>query len=398
MNEEVRLVGNGEHEEDMWQYSLRPKFFNEYVGQEEAKGNLNVYIQAAKQRGEALDHVLLYGPPGLGKTTLAGIIANELGVNFRITSGPAIEKSGDLAAILTNLDDHDVLFIDEIHRLSRSVEEVLYSAMEDYAIDIIIGKGPSARTVRIDLPKFTLIGATTRAGALAAPLRDRFGIINRLEYYKQPELEFIVTRAAEILKIGIEPTGASEIARRSRGTPRIANRLLKRVRDFAQVIGDGVITQDIADDALQRLYIDKEGLDRIDRRVLECIIEKYDDAYPVWAFVEIITLGRFVDFYGFCAKRFADRDMMDNYYNLLTCKKIRNASAHNNCILNDLKARTSTNVTNASITTKLMTIQGMNMNFRKNRMSNARIQQIVILFYRNCSIGLRTCCADRKKT
>ncbi|MDU6913013.1 MAG: Holliday junction branch migration DNA helicase RuvB, partial [Veillonella sp.] len=221
-----RLVGNGEHEEDIWQYSLRPKLFNEYVGQEEAKGNLNVYIQAAKQRGEALDHVLLYGPPGLGKTTLAGIIANELGVNFRITSGPAIEKSGDLAAILTNLDDHDVLFIDEIHRLSRSVEEVLYSAMEDYAIDIIIGKGPSARTVRIDLPKFTLVGATTRAGALAAPLRDRFGIINRLEYYKQPEL--------------------------------------------------GVITQEIADEALQRLYVDKMGLDRIDRRVLECIIEKYD--------------------------------------------------------------------------------------------------------------------------
>ena len=276
MNEEVRLVGNGEHEEDIWQYSLRPKFFNEYVGQEEAKGNLNVYIQAAKQRSEALDHVLLYGPPGLGKTTLAGIIANELGVNFRITSGPAIEKSGDLAAILTNLDDHDVLFIDEIHRLSRSVEEVLYSAMEDYAIDIIIGKGPSARTVRIDLPKFTLVGATTRAGALAAPLRDRFGIINRLEYYKQPELEFIVTRASEILNIGIEPTGASEIARRSGGTPRIANRLLKRVRDFAQVIGDGVITQEIADEALQRLYIDKEGLDRIDRRVLECIIKNYD--------------------------------------------------------------------------------------------------------------------------
>lgn len=194
-----------------------PKFFNEYVGQEEAKGNLNVYIQAAKQRGEALDHVLLYGPPGLGKTTLAGIIANELGVNFRITSGPAIEKSGDLAAILTNLDDHDVLFIDEIHRLSRSVEEVLYSAMEDYAIDIIIGKGPSARTVRIDLPKFTLVGATTRAGALAAPLRDRFGIINRLEYYKQTELEFIVTRAGEILNIGIEPTGASEIAASFKG-------------------------------------------------------------------------------------------------------------------------------------------------------------------------------------
>ena len=276
MNEEVRLVGNGEHEEDMWQYSLRPKFFNEYVGQEEAKGNLNVYIQAAKQRGEALDHVLLYGPPGLGKTTLAGIIANELGVNFRITSGPAIEKSGDLAAILTNLDDHDVLFIDEIHRLSRSVEEVLYSAMEDYALDIIIGKGPSARSVRIDLPKFTLVGATTRAGALAAPLRDRFGIVSRLEYYKQEELEFIVTRAADILNIGIEQAGASEIARRSRGTPRIANRLLKRVRDFAQVVGNGVITADIADEALKRLHVDKMGLDRIDRRVLKCIIENYD--------------------------------------------------------------------------------------------------------------------------
>ena len=276
MNEEVRLVGNGEHEEDIWQYSLRPKFFNEYVGQEEAKGNLNVYIQAAKQRGEALDHVLLYGPPGLGKTTLAGIIANELGVNFRITSGPAIEKSGDLAAILTNLDDHDVLFIDEIHRLSRSVEEVLYSAMEDYALDIIIGKGPSARSVRIDLPKFTLVGATTRAGALAAPLRDRFGIVSRLEYYKQEELEFIVTRAADILNIGIEQAGASEIARRSRGTPRIANRLLKRVRDFAQVVGNGVITADIADEALKRLHVDKMGLDRIDRRVLKCIIENYD--------------------------------------------------------------------------------------------------------------------------
>ena len=218
----------------------------------------------------------MYGPPGLGKTTLAGIIANELGVNFRITSGPAIEKAGDLAAILTNLDEHDVLFIDEIHRLSRSVEEVLYSAMEDYALDIIIGKGPSARSVRIDLPKFTLVGATTRAGALAAPLRDRFGIVSRLEYYKQDELEFIVTRAAEILNIGIETAGASEIARRSRGTPRIANRLLKRVRDFAQVVGNGVITADIADEALKRLHVDKMGLDRIDRRVLKCIIDKYD--------------------------------------------------------------------------------------------------------------------------
>ena len=276
MNEEVRLMGGGDREEDIWQYSLRPKYFNEYIGQREAKDNLNIYIQAAKQRGEALDHVLLYGPPGLGKTTLAGIIANELGVNFRITSGPAIEKAGDLAAILTNLDEHDVLFIDEIHRLSRSVEEVLYSAMEDYALDIIIGKGPSARSVRIDLPKFTLVGATTRAGALAAPLRDRFGIVSRLEYYKQDELEFIVTRAAEILNIGIETAGASEIARRSRGTPRIANRLLKRGRDFAQVVGNGVITADIADEALKRLHVDKMGLDRIDRRVLKCIIDKYD--------------------------------------------------------------------------------------------------------------------------
>ena len=276
MNEEVRLMGGGDREEDIWQYSLRPKYFSEYIGQREAKDNLNIYIQAAKQRGEALDHVLLYGPPGLGKTTLAGIIANELGVNFRITSGPAIEKAGDLAAILTNLDEHDVLFIDEIHRLSRSVEEVLYSAMEDYALDIIIGKGPSARSVRIDLPKFTLVGATTRAGALAAPLRDRFGIVSRLEYYKQDELEFIVTRAAEILNIGIETAGASEIARRSRGTPRIANRLLKRVRDFAQVVGNGVITADIADEALKRLHVDKMGLDRIDRRVLKCIIDKYD--------------------------------------------------------------------------------------------------------------------------
>ena len=276
MNEEVRLVGGGDREEDMWQYSLRPKYFNEYIGQREAKDNLNIYIQATKQRGEALDHVLLYGPPGLGKTTLAGIIANELGVNFRITSGPAIEKAGDLAAILTNLDEHDVLFIDEIHRLSRSVEEVLYSAMEDYALDIIIGKGPSARSARIDLPKFTLVGATTRAGALAAPLRDRFGIVSRLEYYKQEELEFIVTRAADILNIGIEQAGASEIARRSRGTPRIANRLLKRVRDFAQVVGNGVITADIADEALKRLHVDKMGLDRIDRRVLKCIIENYD--------------------------------------------------------------------------------------------------------------------------
>ena len=276
MDEEVRLVSNDERDEDTWQYSLRPRYFKEYIGQQKAKENLSICIQAAKQREEALDHVLLYGPPGLGKTTLAGIIANELGVNFRITSGPAIERAGDLAALLTNLDDRDVLFIDEIHRLSRSVEEVLYSAMEDYALDIIIGKGPSARSVRIDLPRFTLVGATTKAGALAGPLRDRFGVISRLEYYKQAELEFIVTRAAEILNIGIEPEGASEIARRSRGTPRIANRLLKRVRDVAQVIGDGIITREIADEALGRLDVDAVGLDRIDRRVLRSIIEKFN--------------------------------------------------------------------------------------------------------------------------
>ena len=276
MMDEERLVGKGEQEEDVWQYRLRPRYFKEYIGQEAAKENLNIFIQAAKQRKEALDHVLLYGPPGLGKTTLAGIIANEMGVNFRITSGPAIEKAGDLAALLTNLDDNDLLFIDEIHRLSRSVEEFLYSAMEDYALDIIIGKGPSARSVRIDLPHFTLVGATTRAGSLAAPLRDRFGVLARLEYYKQEELEFIVTRAAEILNIGIEPSGAAEIARRSRGTPRIANRLLKRVRDFAQVVGDGVINKEIADQALSRLDIDPMGLDRIDRRVLHCIIEKFN--------------------------------------------------------------------------------------------------------------------------
>lgn len=276
MLEDDRLVGKGEQEEDLWQYSLRPRYFNEYIGQEKAKENLSIFIQAAKQRQEALDHVLLYGPPGLGKTTLAGIIANEMGVNFRVTSGPAIEKAGDLAALLTNLEDNDLLFIDEIHRLSRSVEEVLYSAMEDYALDIIIGKGPSARSVRIDLPHFTLVGATTRAGSLAAPLRDRFGVIARLEYYGQKELEFIVSRAADILNIPIEPSGAAEIARRSRGTPRIANRLLKRVRDFAQVVGDGIINKSIADEALSRLDIDPMGLDRIDRRVLHTIIEKFN--------------------------------------------------------------------------------------------------------------------------
>lgn len=276
MDQENRIVTMQEREEDTWQYSLRPRYLKEYIGQTQAKENLHIFIEAAKLRGETLDHVLLYGPPGLGKTTLAGIVANELGVNFRVTSGPAIERAGDLAALLSNLQPGDVLFIDEIHRLSRSVEEVLYSAMEDYALDIIIGKGPSARSVRIELPKFTLIGATTRAGALAAPLRDRFGVISRLEYYKQNELEFIVSRSADILDIHMEPEGASEIARRSRGTPRIANRLLKRVRDVAQVLGDGVITKEIADQALRRLDIDALGLDRIDRRILHTIIEKFD--------------------------------------------------------------------------------------------------------------------------
>ncbi len=272
---EERMVEGGELMMDEWQYSLRPKRLAEYIGQRQAKENLTVFIQAALARKESLDHVLLYGPPGLGKTTLAGIIANEMGVNFRVTSGPAIERAGDLAALLTNLNEGDVLFIDEIHRLSRNVEEVLYSAMEDYALDIVIGKGPSARSIRLDLQPFTLIGATTRAGSLAPPLRDRFGVICRLEYYHPDELVCIVKRAAQILDIAIEDRGAYEIAKRSRGTPRIANRLLKRVRDFAQIKGDGVITDAIADYALALLEVDKLGLDKIDRRVLETIIHKF---------------------------------------------------------------------------------------------------------------------------
>ncbi len=272
---EERLIDRETRGDDFDEVSLRPKKLDEYIGQSKAKNNLTVFIEAAKQRKEALDHVLLYGPPGLGKTTLASIISAEMGVNLRITSGPAIEKAGDLAAILTNLGTHDVLFIDEIHRLNRSVEEILYPAMEDYALDIIIGKGPSARSIRLDLPKFTLIGATTRAGLLTAPLRDRFGVINKLEMYTADELKQIVKRSSGILNIELQEDGAYEIARRSRGTPRIANRLLKRVRDFAQVIGGGVIDLKVAKHALDALEVDEIGLDGVDRNMLLSIINKF---------------------------------------------------------------------------------------------------------------------------
>lgn len=261
--------------DESFEQSLRPQLLSQYIGQEKVKSNLAIFIEAAKQRNETLDHVLLYGPPGLGKTTLAAVIANEMGVNLRTTSGPAIERPGDLAAILTALEPGDVLFIDEIHRLPRSIEEILYPAMEDFCLDIVIGKGPSARSVRLDLPPFTLVGATTRAGAISAPLRDRFGVLCRLEYYNEEQLTDIVIRTAEILNTDIEQIGAIEIARRSRGTPRIANRLLRRVRDFAQVRGNGVITKELADHSLELLQVDRLGLDHIDHKLLKGIIGKF---------------------------------------------------------------------------------------------------------------------------
>lgn len=274
MDERV-LDGNSQISDESFELSLRPQYLSQYIGQDKVKANLSVFIEAAKMREESLDHVLLYGPPGLGKTTLSMIIANEMGTKLRITSGPAIEKAGDLAALLSSLEPGDVLFIDEIHRLPKSIEEVLYSAMEDYCLDIILGKEAGARSVRIDLPPFTLVGATTRAGSISAPLRDRFGVVARLEYYNEEQLTEIVKRTAEIFGTEIHPEAACEIARRSRGTPRIANRLLRRVRDFAQVRGDGSTTFEIADHALELMQVDKVGLDQVDRKMLLCMIERF---------------------------------------------------------------------------------------------------------------------------
>jgi Holliday junction DNA helicase RuvB len=273
--EERLITAETTGDDGSFELSLRPKVLREYIGQNKAKENLKVFIDAARGRGESLDHVLFYGPPGLGKTTLAHIIAAEMGVNIKSTSGPVIEKPGDLAAVLTNLEPGDVLFIDEIHRLSPVVEEILYPAMEDYQLDIMIGQGPSARTIKLDIPRFTLVGATTRAGLLSSPLRDRFGILSRLQFYTHEELATIVTRSAGILRVAINPAGADEIARRSRGTPRIANRLLRRVRDFAEVDGDGSITKGMADQALIRLEVDQQGFDQMDRLLLETIIDKF---------------------------------------------------------------------------------------------------------------------------
>jgi Holliday junction DNA helicase RuvB len=287
---EERIISSEYLNEDRDQETLRPRFLHEMIGQRKVRENMKVYIEAAKMRGEALDHVLLYGPPGLGKTTMSNVIANELGVSIRTTSGPAIERPGDLAALLTNLGEGDVLFIDEIHRLSRSVEEVLYPAMEDYALDIVIGKGPGARSVRLDLPPFTLIGATTRAGMLSLPLRDRFGIVNHLEYYDTTDLSKIIVRTAEILGVPIVPEGAAELATRSRGTPRIAIRLLKRVRDFAMIQGDGVITKELSDHALRLIQVDPLGLDEVDHKLLLTIIEKFGGG-PVGLDTIAATIG-----------------------------------------------------------------------------------------------------------